>query len=225
MSTLITGFEVIEYGPVDKDYPVDVVCTHIKRVELAEFAKCYLGLEFYEEILAKVTDISSATAFVVGDTYAKDAMIIFKGVAWKSKADGNTTHPQNDISKWERVSKFTDSCLNSLWDSGLKYWLGYAVILTSIRYNTYKAGTKGLVKYTDDETGISTVNTKEFGDFKRELLHDTENWLTIIYDYMVRVTEDTDNECSYSNIEEISTACGTCITPKKRRKKRWHFKK
>ena len=225
MSTIITAFEVISYGPVDDNYPVDSVCTHIKRVELSEFAKCYMGLTFYEEILAKVTDISAARAFVIGTTYNTGDMIIYKGLAWKSKADGNTTHPQNNISLWEKVSKFTDSCLNLLWDNGLKYWLGYAVIYTSIRYNTYKAGAKGLVKTVEDDTGVATVNSKEFSDFKRELLTDTESWLTILYDYMVRITNDKTNECSYSNIEEIGTECGECIVPSKRRKRRFHFKK
>jgi len=225
MTNLITAAEVVKYGPVDRNYPTEALCTHIPRVELLEFSKCYMGIEFYDKLRDDLVDISSAKGFVEG-TYNTGDMIVYKSLVYESTIDGQTVNPQDSLANWTLTKKFTTPKYNDLWDNGLKNWLAYAVIYTSIRYNTYKAGSKGLVKTTGDDTGIATVNEREFSSFKSELLNDVEQWLKVIYDYMVRITNDKDTTVTYSNIEEISNACGTCVKPSLRtRSRRIHFKR
>lgn len=221
--TLITSWEVVKYGPVQKDFPAYELCNHIKRAELKAFSKCYLGLDFYNDLLNDLTPID-AEDYDASKTYSKGSVICYEGCVLTSVENNNTTHPDDNEKmspKWVQLQKFKSKCFNDFWNIHLKYWLSLEVLFTSIRYITYKAGSKGLVTIKDENTGISTVNHKDFVAFKKELKNDADDQLELMFDWLL----SNQQSCNF-NINKIKDACNqnSCNAPKVTRRRRFYFK-
>jgi len=226
LKTLITAWEVIKFGPVQKEYPTAYVCNHIKRTERLCFSKCYLGLEFYNKLLSALNKLSG-DEYDVTKVYAIEDRICYEGCILKSTIENNTTHPEDDSeSYWITVDKFKNECFQELWECHLRYFLSLKVLYTSIRYSTYQAGAKGLVKHFSDATGVQTVDDKAFNAYKKELNKDAQDELELMFDWMVE--KQKEGKCDFG-IKDVSDACGcednSCLPPKKRRKRRFYFKK
>lgn len=221
--SLITPYEVVRYSPVQKDYPVEYIKGHINRVETKAFRKCYLGKAFLAALIENMSDLSLATVWDSETTYAKDALINDCGLIYKSLVDGNIKEPA-DIDSWVIAPKFDTDSTNVLWTEYMAEWLSLEILFTSIRYSTYQAGAKGLVKLFDDSTGIQTVDHQAFVAYKKELRYDADDALDNMYDFMLQQT--IDKEVDYTSIQKIATACNdiACKSPRKRRKRRLHFK-
>lgn len=229
MRTLITAWEAVKYGPVQKEFPTAYICNHIKRTELKLFRKCYLGIDLYNKMIEDLVPIDNAVEYDAEETYSKEQLICYEGCILESLIDDNQTHPDDDQDlnpHWKIADKFKSACYQDLWDCHLKYWLALEIIFTSIRYATYQAGAKGLVKVFNDQTGIQTVDNKAFGEFKKELKHDANDQLEVMFDWMVE--KQNSGECDFSSIPKVADACGCkddCIVPRKRRRRRFYFKK
>lgn len=227
MRTLITGWEVVKYGPVQKEFPTAYMCTVIKRTELRLFRKCFLTIDLYNKLIADLIPIDQAKDYHASGVYSKDDLICYEGCILISCIDDNQTHPDDDqdLDKhWKIAQKFASECYQDLWDCHLKYWLSLEILFTSIRYVTYQAGSRGLVVTHNDNTDIRTVANKEFVEFKKELKHDADDQLEVMFDWMVE--KQKDEECNYSSVPKIAEACGCkddCVPPRERRRKRFYF--
>lgn len=208
---ILTPWEAIKYGPFRHDFPTSAICNHINRVEKSLFEACYLGYDLYVKLLNDLM-ILDAQEYTLG-SYNLNEIILYNGAYLMSTEDNNTTHPDDDTeNKWICARKFKSDCYENLFNEHLKYWLALEICLTSIRYSTYQAGSKGLIKVNTGE--IQTVNEKEFSAFKKELRVDADTELSNMYNYMVR-----HSECF--NMQ--SESCGKSVCkPKKRR--RFYFK-
>jgi len=229
MKTLITAWEAVKYGPFKKEFPVGMVCNHIKRVERLAFKKCYLGIPFYNYLLSKLTDTKDIPQYSASTTYQKNAKICFEGCFLESLRDGNDVSPEDDANldtHWKLCEKFTEPCLNELWECHLRYVLSLRIMYKSITYTTYQAGSKGLVKYWSEKTGLTTVSRNEFSGVKKELLHDFEDAIEDMMDWMVECTQDIASRCNFTNIGPVRDLCSdsACKGPKQRRRRRFYFK-
>lgn len=232
MPTLITAYEVVKYAPVEPTYPTGDICKHIQRIEALIFKKCWLGWGFHALLKTKLTDISAVPEFDPDITYAEDALVCYDGCVFQSLKDDNDVHINEDEELnpcWQIAPKFTDDCYNQLWnDGGLKYWLAMEIIYKTVRYTAYKAGAKGLLKMVDDNAGSETVSVKEFNAWKGELRIDTDDQMEIMYDWMCEISKATGTACSFISIQKIYDECSgddTCLSPRKTRRRRWHFNK
>ena len=220
---IITAWEAVLYSPVAKDYPTAYLKNHILRTERQLFSRCYLGLPFYEQLVADKKEII-APPYNHNLTYEEGDLVTFDCVVFQSLVDDNDTSPEdNDIEDptWKFPDKFNSECYNEIWDEGLKYWLAFAIIGESLRYSTYQAGAKGLVKMKDDPSFITTVDLKEFAEYKKELINDAENWLDQLYEILKAKYE---GGCPI-DIPKLVEDCKKCAEPRKRRGRQMHFKR
>lgn len=222
MITLITAWEVVKFGPVQKEYPTSDICNHIKRIEHKSFLKCFLGKDFYDDLISDLKDTSTCEAFNIDSTYALDDLILYEGCVLQSTIDNNTTHPDESDSDWKIADKFNTACYQELWECHLRYWLSLLIIHDTIRYTTHKAGAKGVVKVLTDD--FVSVNEKELYSFKKEVRLDAEDELQLMYDYMLSIAK-TDGT-KFMNVQKIASVCGeeTCLPPRKTRRRRIYIR-
>jgi len=228
MRSLITAWETVKFGPVDANYPTSSVCNHIKTVERTIFNTSYLGLDFYEALEAGLTDTSVATKYDSGVTYSIGDLVYHEGLVFQSLKDVNTVNIDNDNDldpSWKIAPKFVSDTYNVLWDEYMKYWIAIEIIYRSIRYNTYKATAKGVMKTIEDNTGAGTIDYREFSAYKKELQKDSADALESMMTWMVRVSKA--GTYDFTSIDVISENCGVGSTMDKvkaRRRKRFYFK-
>jgi len=224
MRTIITAWEAVKYGPVQRNFPTGYLCNHIKRTELRCFNKCWLGKTFYEKLIADLTPIDKAEVYDVNKTYQEGDLICYDECILISCENDNNDHPDDNKDSWKPARKFKSNCYQDLWECHLRYWLAFKIIYTSIRYTTYQAGAKGLGTIKDDDTGFTSASEKGLSEFKKEIAHDAADELENMYDHMVE--KHKCGSCDYSCIDKVKTACGEeeCQPPKKARRRRFHFK-
>jgi hypothetical protein len=226
--TLLTAYEVVKYGPVEKDYPTAYICKHLKRTETKLFKKCFLGKAFYDALISDLKVTESVELFDNAETYDLGSLILYNDCILESLVSDNQVHPDDndDLNpSWKIADKFKTPSNNILWEDYLREWLVLEVILTSLRYSTYKIGSKGTVKIIGDDTDIATVNHQEFAAMKKEIRFDADDALDNVYDYMVEETKAGSE--AYTNIEKVANECGydsTCSKPSRTRRRRFLFK-
>jgi len=229
MSTIITSYEIVKYGPGRENYPTRFLCNHIKKEELLHFSKCYLGLDFRDALIDDLTipDPEAIPKWSASQSggYNIDDIVCYDGCPFISLTDGNTDSP-DDTNNWAIPDKFVNPLYNGLWHDGcLKHWLAFCVYHTSVKYSTYDIGAKGITRLKDDETGIETVDLKTFHSVKSEIKDDAEDYLWLMYEYMKR-KHDQDSE-NFSFMTTVLDPCGKtkCIEPKRNRQKRSKYLK
>lgn len=227
MNSLITAYEAVKYSPFRDNYPTANVCNHIKRVEYKLFNKCYLGLDLLDKMRKDLIPLDEAKNYDSSLIYSEGDLVCYDNCVFISVKDNNTTNPDDASGEpcWEIPRKFKSDCYQDLWECHLRYWLALEIMYTSIRYGTYQAGSKGLVKIVDDSTGVATVNSKEFSEFKKELKHDADDELENMFDWMVR--KHKSKECDFGMVPKVVSMCsdGKCVPPGKRRRRRFYFKR
>lgn len=228
MKTIITAFEVIKFGPVHPDYPVDYVCDHIKRKEQSLFRKCYLGVPFYKLIISKLNDYSSVDNYDAETTYQIGQNVVYGGVVLTSLCADNEVHPSDDQGVcWKELPKFSDDCFNQLWECNLRYWLAYEIILTSVDYVTFPMTNHGATKQTSDKQSTQTVSSNELKQLKRKMRTDCDEHLENMLAWMIEETIDDDSDCDFSSVNEVNSSCSDvdCVSFSKRKAQRFYFKK
>jgi hypothetical protein len=189
---LITPWEVVRYGPVQKEYPTGYGAKHIPTKERKLFRDC-LGKSLYKLMMDDVKDFTNVAEWDSKATYQEGDQVLFHGCVIESNIANNTDLPGKS-SSWEPAKKFESECFNDLWELHLREYLAFEVIYTSIRYATHTASAKGLVEHFDTETGTKTVGTKALIDFKRELKDDALDRLEDMRDYIIEAYNE--NECT-----------------------------
>lgn len=211
MNNIQTEFDVIKNSPADSSFSTAVVCNNIPRIERVAFSSCFLGLEMYEALKDDLVDLSEIELYEV-KPYNVDEMVIYNGNPYKNTIAGNTDNPDDD--GWVHVDKFQDESNNKLWDEGgMKYWLAFLVFHSCVAYGTYTAGAIGTTKVSEVD-GQTSITFKEYAAYKSKIKHDADDQLEMLYSYM-----------KLNNM--LAESCGSeeCKPPKKRRKRRWHFRK
>lgn len=208
---LITASEVIEGAPVKRDYPTNNLCITKDNIVLDFFRNC-LSEELLNALIADKTVVSNPDTYDPSDTYNEGVIVVFDGVYYESLIDDNATPLASD--DWSVVKKFVKDCYNDLWYSFLKKVLAYRIIYSSIEYNTFQAGSKGLTQFVADDSGIATVSYKGFVAWKASIWDDS----VVIFDNMVAWLKAEANADCFTGITIFPNTCGVGCNTKKRRR-------
>jgi hypothetical protein len=197
---IITPYEVIKYGPVQKDYPTSIICDYIDVVEEELFDDCALG-NLFTVLQADLKPVN-VNRYNPSTIYALADRVNLDGEVYISLKAANTVNPLDSLPSdpsWSIDSKFNDELNNKVFKRYVGPWLSLHIIHRTIRYETYKASSQGILKITPkfSESGITTVDNGEFISFKKELMVDAE----AIYKRMIKYVKanysvpDTTEDC------------------------------
>lgn len=137
---LLLPREVILYSKIDDHFP-PCDLDDIREIESYQFTTC-LGGDFYDALVADLTDVSGATAYDSGTSYNQGDMVIYDGLYYT--ADQNS--PAEPPTQWTLVDKFQTTCNNDLWCNGLARYLSLVVVRETIPLIATQIGSKGIVK-------------------------------------------------------------------------------
>lgn len=219
---LITAYEVIRYSPAGRDYPETHVCDRIALVEETLWNKCF-GWDFYDYMITKISPLPTGQVeWEVGQSYAINQWVIRDSCSYKSLAGANTTDPLTDTTNWERHRKFTDDCLNELWEGYLRQYLAFKIYAGSLIYTTHNSTAGGLVIRSNEDGrggGTRVASKGEIIYSQEKILSDIQD----IYDNMISWLKKNKTDCLFPTIKVLDESCGTdCIQRKSKR--RWAFK-
>ena len=124
MTTLLTRQEVIDYAEYRDTFPPTAIKL-ISEVEEWEFNN-KLGYDFYQQMIADLTDLSIATKYTTG-TYNLGQIVIYNQKYYTPTKNAVTSQPPT-IADWKEAQKFASECFNSLWCNYLARYLSLAVI-------------------------------------------------------------------------------------------------
>ncbi len=212
--SLITAFEVVKFAPVRFDFPTANICDFISDVELDLFDDKCLLIETREKLEADLITYTNVPTYDGNNTYALDDQVLLDGCIFISLANDNTASPI-DSDAWTLAPKFETACYNTLWDKFLKRYLAFNITATVMAYSTYQAGSKGLTKFALDNTGVQTVNQKEFFEWKTTIIYDSERILRNMRNWM------KDNTVCFPEMEDTGCGTGNCNTAPRSRRIAW----
>jgi hypothetical protein len=150
--TLISAWEVVKYSPESNKFPTAYVEPHIYHKE-QQVAREYLGLDFWDLLLADKVDYGLVENWDDTTTYASGDYVDYYGTVLESIQDDNTVDPVNDLANdyWIEAPKFETACYQSLWEvGGLRDFLAFFIIVEAFQSTTNPAGGKGLTEWIDD---------------------------------------------------------------------------
>lgn len=218
---MITAGEVVKYSPESSKFPPGAVQPHIFRKERA-FVRAFLGNDFYQLLLADLTDVSAMQAWSPNKSYSTGDVVDYFGMTLESLADANTVNPCEDTdgASWASVQKFQSACYQSLWEQGMREHLAYTIMAASIDHTTFPAGARGLVEWVDDASGSRSASNFAFVARKNKLLADASEALENLKEYIYREHTDTESTCDFS---ELLWLKGCTTKPGIHRGRRFHF--
>lgn len=192
MSSLITAWEVVRYSPEDDNFPTSKVEPFIETTE-ETLRRKWLGEDFYDTLLADKTSYT-ATVWDATATYSQDDYVDYYGVILRSKTNSNTTAPcDDDGTDWAEVNKFDTLCYNTLWTKYLRRYLAFIIMSKALKATTYPAGSKGVVKYIDDQAGTMGVSAKELESKVSALLKEADEILENMQEWIKDTYSDYSN--------------------------------
>lgn len=186
MNRLLTASEVVINSPVRRDYPLGYIEQHITRIEEVTFRK-WLGYDFYKELIDDLNDIAASETYISSQVYSVNDIVELDGVYYKSLANTNTDKPIRSV-KWQKINKFSKENFNLLWDNYLKYYLSYAVLMTSVTYSNNQVGANGMVNLGQDSTAAMGASKERQDHYKVELKNDMSSY----YEMMIEFINETD---------------------------------
>jgi hypothetical protein len=207
---LITRQEVIDYAEYRDAFPTTAVKL-IAEVERWEFEK-RLGWDFYEAMLADLTDTSTAVKYVPG-TYDTGDIVIYNQ-KYYTCLRGNVTSQPPTLLDWKETEKFKSDCYNSIWCNYIARYLALCVIqnhkptallsmaqghLVQPLGSDFQAPTKAAIDL--DLRGIEQLRQKAYDNL-------------VSYVKRVNASTDTTKKTCYAifrkNSDSIATPCGGC---------------
>lgn len=212
--SLITPFEVVKFAPVRFDFPTANICDFIEDVELDLFDDKCLLLATKTKLEEDLITYTNIQVYDGNETYALNEKVLLDGCIFVSKANGNTASPV-DSAVWDLAPKFTSTVYNELWNKFLKRYLAFNITATVMAYTTYQAGSKGLTKFNIDNTGIQTVNTKEFFEWKTSITYDSARILRNMRNWM------RENIAEFPEMDEGGCGTSKCNTAVRSRRIAW----
>lgn len=173
--TLILPTQVINYSSLNDNTEQGLLDRHILRVE-RNFKRTCLG-DLYDLLLADTYNYECAPKWDSNTTYAADQYVKFGFEFYRSTAGGNTTRPCDTNATWELASSFVTACYENLWNDSLKYYLAQAVAAEAIPFMSVKVGSKGVVEFVEDNTGIRSASGTKISGIQGVYKHAADTWL------------------------------------------------
>lgn len=187
MPNLLTANEVVKLTAADSGFPTDILQINIINFEKLIFKKGCIGMDIYGALLNDLEPVNHAE-WQNGTIYATDSKVVYRGNFYRAK---NSTTSSPETTNWERLPKFKTDANNKLWEAGLGAWLALNILYRSTKYNLYKNTGKGLMK-ASEETGTTSVDYKEYIEYKNGLLTDIDDLYISLMDYIKPNTKADD---------------------------------
>lgn len=204
---ILSANDVIRYAPVLSNYPTANICNVILQVEEDYIYSCF-GSTFYDYMAENLTDTSGQTEWESGTSYALNAIVLRNGCLYKSTANSNANDPLTLVN-WTTVKKFTDACLNTLWDNYLCQTLALKTYYHCIIFDTWTAGAKGLTVIEADNNGQRDAKAGEISLIQQNVLRQIDLISGNMFRWIRKV--QADETCAFEGID----ICGTdCESPK-----------
>ena len=153
--TLITAKEVLMFSPEVTGLSESVVRRHIRREEV-NFARKWLGWEFYEDLINDSYDLDSVQDWKEATTYAQNEVVQCYGILYKSTAAGNQGNQPSTSAQWVKISKMKTAEYAELYDCFLLDYLAYLLSAAAIEYSKPLTG-KGLTDVNNDGEKSSSI--------------------------------------------------------------------
>lgn len=202
--TLLTSSEVKTFSPEGSSFPLSAIEPHIRRVEV-NFARQWLGWEFYQLIVADAYDLSSIADYVEGTTYSQDDLVQCYGVIYKSLSDANTAAITN-TNNWEKQdSKMQTSAYAELYEYFLRDYLSYIISADALEYANPVTG-QGVVEQDNGEVKTASLERQHSREKKTKRLADATlknmGWWILEQKYKNNIT-DYDKTLIISSCERV----------------------
>ena len=209
---LITPQEVIYYGPESSKLSSNVVRKQI-AIEEPNFARKWLGWDFYELLIADAYDLNEVDEWVEGSSYAIDAIVQCNMQMYKSLTATNVGLI-TDTTKWQKISKMKTAAYATLYDSFLRNYLAFLITAQSVEYANAVGG-KGLVDI--DEDGLKTASIAKLDRRKSATLSSADDALDNL-NYWVLEQKYGKGVTAYDKMLIISH-CKRIIKPRPKRRR------
>jgi hypothetical protein len=172
--------------------------------EVYEFRKC-LGLDFRDDLVAALTDFSSANEYDPEATYNQDDLAKYKSVYYKAKSNGVTSLP-TVAADWSLAPKFSDADYEDLYCYYLGPYLGLSILARRLPFIISQITDEGVLSYNGSE--YETSDTKSIERLQSSLYADRQ----IVYDNMDAwlTHEDRNEEVKFSNYPKNKSAGNDC---------------
>lgn len=224
MQTITTPYEVVRYSPAGRDYPTTNICPRIPIVEEAFWNNCF-GEEMRDWMLERLTTYPvTATDWDGCKYYLEGDFVKRGGCTFESLANGNNTDPWQDDEEefWQPLKKFTNECLNTLWENYLRGYFANKIYAGSLLYTTQNTQAGGLVIRAEGDRGGSRAgNATEIGHSKTALLQDAED----IYGNMMVWLKKNKEDCGFPEIKAFDCGTDGCATLNKPATYQWGFRR
>lgn len=180
---LITASEVLEATPRAQGGSPEMITPILPLKEEGLF-RVWLGMEFYEDLLANLADYSSFSYFQEGTTYALDSVVLYRDKLYKAKASTNGSKP-TDSTYWGAAPKFESETYTFFWDRYLKTVISWHVFHSGVIYQALRTSELGVSRVggrEDSET--RPASARELTAFKSEISSDLNDFLQTMDRYL-----------------------------------------
>ena len=168
--TLLTSSEVKTFSPEGASFPLSTIDPHIRRVEV-NFARQWLGWEFYQLLVADARNLSSVANYVEGTSYSTDDIVQCYEVIYKSLSDSNTA-AITDTDNWEKQdSKMQTAAYAELYEYFLRDYLAYIISADALEYANPVTG-QGVVEQDNGEVKTASLERQHSREKKTKRLAD-----------------------------------------------------
>lgn len=168
--TLITSAEVKTYSPEGSSFPLSAIEPHIRRVEV-NFARQWLGWDFYQLLVADAYDLGSIADYVQGTSYDTGDMVQCYGIVYTSLSDSNMA-AITDTDNWQKLeSKMKTSAYAELYEYFLRDYLAYIISADALEYANPVTG-QGVVEQDNGEVKTASLQRQQSREKKTKRLAD-----------------------------------------------------
>lgn len=214
MKSIMTPWEAVRFGPVEKEYPTSHMERFINIVEAKTFREC-LSMELYTMMLEDKKEYSNLPEWSKNEVYDEGDLVIFYGCVIESQLDNNSELPgsdadpsEPDVFSWLPAKKFDSTCLNDFWEMHLRSYLAFEVSIKSVRKTTHSASAKGIVEHIDMNTGSKSVSRTALIDWKKEVKEDALDLLQEMKYWLIDAYKE--NDCTvFESIPFVKKSCET----------------
>lgn len=212
MRTLLTEYEAVMYGRLEKSVP-GCDLSDIAQIEQREFRN-RLGWDFYQELLGDMHDYTDEgewgviQEWDVATNYPEGNYVLYDGAYWV--ADTDTIGEPPPHTDWSLAQKFAEACFNTLFCDYLGRYLALCLIKNSTVPMAIQMKAAGIVQQMGDD----------FKPVSDKMVDKLQNWyganISLVFenmhDWMIRVNDpDSDDSqtckgkfANYKGIKDIN---------------------
>jgi len=202
MMGIWTAKEVIRFTPVEDNFPTAMVNKVLDLNERGMFID-FLGLDFYDILVADLSDHAAATDFDNTVTYAVDQKVIYLDIVYISLENSNGDVPKNS-SKWAEATKFDTEEYQNLWVDSLRIYGAFEIMNPSRILSTYKTDSGGSYEKFNEDAGRRTASGHAM-----KMIHQTNGTLQnrakeLLIRFICKALEDSDRKAYYEKVGFIT---------------------